>query len=74
MANIGLAVLVGMVDNADRDTKSELIGALWSSSRAPKDSQKIKKKTADYSHAHKFNMCRTQGVNVQGNFKSTKWS
>ena len=28
VANINLAVLVGMVKNADRDTQSELIGAL----------------------------------------------
>ena len=28
VANIDLAVLVGMVENADRDTQSELIGAL----------------------------------------------
>ena len=27
-ANIDLAVLVGMVENVDRDTQSELIGAL----------------------------------------------
>ena len=28
VANIDLAVLVGMVENADRDTQSEMIGAL----------------------------------------------
>ena len=28
MGNIDLAVLVGMVENVDRDTQSELIGAL----------------------------------------------
>ena len=60
--NIDLAVLVGMVENADRDTQSELIGA-------PKDSQKIKKKTADHSHTHKCNLYGAQRVIVHGNFK-----
>ena len=43
VANIDLAVLVGMVENADRDTQSELIGALMEFIKSSKRFTKNKK-------------------------------
>ena len=66
MADINLAVLVGMIDKSDRETQNELTGALMEFIRAQKDlTDNRLNQTADHTHKHTRNKSIAQRVKAQ---------
>ena len=75
VANIDLAVLVGMVENADGDTQSELIGALMEFIKSSKRfTKKLKRKQLIIRIRTSVTCVEHKESLYKGILKSTKWA